>query len=516
MTQAQSLMNITVAALISTAMVGVGLFGRRARDGSPRRTINWLWMIAGLGGTTFAFYVANAELRFGGGGSQFVWVIALSAGGLLVAAGLMRRGFQGRYIGEHPHCRKCGFNLFGRPEGVNRCSECGADLDAKHALVTGVHHRRMGLLLGGVFLLIVSLSMSVGVVRTFAQSGGRFNLNQYKPTWLLLRQGAPASTSNSARQVRDELFRRGMYGQLDRATLDALIASYEKSGDPFLSDVRRPQLVIAAWDRGLYTDADLSEHLLGNFELFPWWGHASGSLTGRSTPQLIVYQPSNSLDRLNMYTRQARVSVTTRLVDVVVDGNPVAATLEIGSDDQSFTGGNAVHKIRFAQPLRLGRHTIRVNYQLTLSISAIGKSPFVQVVNAGLDTVTETVDAAELACPVLSEPIYAYTPIRLNVRLSTDAAGKSSFTIANPLAFDFLGEVFVVPTDGSARQSLGPIFLHGTRPEQVYLTQPLPTDFNLELVPRPEWGHELMRSEETYQSLIRIHYESIDVDSAKS
>ena len=51
---------------------------------------------------------------------------ALAAVGLLVGVGLVVVGLRGRRVGDHPHCRRCGFDLHGLPSDARRCPECGS------------------------------------------------------------------------------------------------------------------------------------------------------------------------------------------------------------------------------------------------------------------------------------------------------------------------------------------------------------------------------------------------------
>ena len=61
-------------------------------------------------------------------------------------------GWRGRRVNRHPICRRCEFDLFGRPAEATRCAECGADLRrrAVHRRVTitgangGFFHRDFG------------------------------------------------------------------------------------------------------------------------------------------------------------------------------------------------------------------------------------------------------------------------------------------------------------------------------------------------------------------------------------
>ena len=59
--------------------------------------------------------------------------LALLAVGLLLAAA----GLRGRRVGDHRFCRKCGFDLTGRPAGGRRCAECGANLTRAAGVAVG-------------------------------------------------------------------------------------------------------------------------------------------------------------------------------------------------------------------------------------------------------------------------------------------------------------------------------------------------------------------------------------------
>src|SRR3954447_10809108 len=47
-----------------------------------------------------------------------------------------------RRVDDHPVCRRCGFDLTGRPAGSSGCSECGADLSRRRAIRRGNRARR--------------------------------------------------------------------------------------------------------------------------------------------------------------------------------------------------------------------------------------------------------------------------------------------------------------------------------------------------------------------------------------
>lgn len=55
--------------------------------------------------------------------------IALATLLLLLGLVLIDLGWRGRRIGDHPTCRKCGFDLSGLAVGIGPCPECGRTLD---------------------------------------------------------------------------------------------------------------------------------------------------------------------------------------------------------------------------------------------------------------------------------------------------------------------------------------------------------------------------------------------------
>ena len=75
---------------------------------------------------------------------------------------LVALGLAGRRVGDHPHCRRCGFDLFGNPSAAV-CPECGGDLSWRRAVRTGQRKRRRGMLVAGLALLAPAVLVA-GVV----------------------------------------------------------------------------------------------------------------------------------------------------------------------------------------------------------------------------------------------------------------------------------------------------------------------------------------------------------------
>ena len=67
-------------------------------------------------------------------------------------------GVRGSMIGNHPYCRRCGFDLIGHNTWPAQCPECGEDLTGEDAIVIGRREPSRGHLLAGLALLVVSTS----------------------------------------------------------------------------------------------------------------------------------------------------------------------------------------------------------------------------------------------------------------------------------------------------------------------------------------------------------------------
>src|SRR3954452_20405965 len=64
----------------------------------------------------------------------------------LLTLALLVYALRGRRVDDHPLCRRCGFDLFGKPAESTVCSECGADLGRRRAMRVGQRESRAGLL----------------------------------------------------------------------------------------------------------------------------------------------------------------------------------------------------------------------------------------------------------------------------------------------------------------------------------------------------------------------------------
>src|SRR3954454_15524777 len=106
---------------------------------------------------------------------------------LLLIAGLVMfgRGLRGRRVDDHPLCRRCGFDLTGKPEASEVCAECGADLRAPKAIVHGHRERRAVLAAVGAVLVLVVIVPAAILISSQAKD---FDVYRVIPTWLIVRE----------------------------------------------------------------------------------------------------------------------------------------------------------------------------------------------------------------------------------------------------------------------------------------------------------------------------------------
>jgi hypothetical protein len=147
-----------------------------------------------------------------------LWITLIPLFALALGVFLLVRGIHGRRVDDHPICRRCGFDLFGRPEGSNVCSECGADLNRPHAIQQGRRVRRGGMIAGGATMLGLLLLVGIGAAWVASSSG---DWRTRAPVWYLRREanGAVAKARDAA---LTELNKRIVAGKLVQADIDAL------------------------------------------------------------------------------------------------------------------------------------------------------------------------------------------------------------------------------------------------------------------------------------------------------
>ena len=133
-----------------------------------------------------------------------IWLWTIPALALLLSLALLTLGVRGRRVDDHPICRQCGFDLFGRPQGSVVCSECGGDLSARRAIRSGRRVRRGGMIAIGVLMLAIALSLGGGAgYATYAIK----DWQPYKPVWWLVREIDHGDTKTQSAAITEVMGR---------------------------------------------------------------------------------------------------------------------------------------------------------------------------------------------------------------------------------------------------------------------------------------------------------------------
>ena len=149
---------------------------------------------------------------------------------LLGGVALLRLGLRGRRIDDHPLCRKCGFDLTGRPEGSDKCAECGTDLTAPRAIRHGHRRRRPVILTLGLAIILLFAGVAAVVGWSRVRELDRY---QIMPTWYVMREARSTSSGIPVGAWRELNRRLGMGSlskdQIARATDAALAIQGDRS-----------------------------------------------------------------------------------------------------------------------------------------------------------------------------------------------------------------------------------------------------------------------------------------------
>jgi hypothetical protein len=148
---------------------------------------------------------------------SIVWALLVLLLPLAFAAGilLIALGIRGRLVDDHPHCRRCRFDLSGI--NVTKCPECGADLRGGAGVRRGLRRARWGMVAAGVLLIMPSLAIwGWRLAPTSAQ------ITAWKPSWLL-RAELSSSDSATADAAGRELGVRIRSGLLNAEATSAIV-----------------------------------------------------------------------------------------------------------------------------------------------------------------------------------------------------------------------------------------------------------------------------------------------------
>ena len=152
----------------------------------------------------------------------------------------LRIGLRGRRIDDHPLCRRCGFDLTGKPLDSHVCAECGADLIGRNSVQIGHRQRLRSWMLGGVILLLIALIVGGFEITDRSRA---IEWIQYLPVKWLLHQ-AQGNDATARSDALRELLVRAKYRRLNyvqnAATLAVALtiqADATKPWDPLWGDI---------------------------------------------------------------------------------------------------------------------------------------------------------------------------------------------------------------------------------------------------------------------------------------
>jgi len=151
---------------------------------------------------------------------------------ILLGIALWMGGRRGFLVGNHPYCKKCGFDLFALPLETRRCPECGSDIFADNAIRVGHHRPIVPLILTGALL---STSGAALIGWTAVGWWPQFDGSSFKPiSWL--ERDIDSHDSQKRRRACSELERRIASDSLAPGQLDQIARAVLKlQGNPALT-----------------------------------------------------------------------------------------------------------------------------------------------------------------------------------------------------------------------------------------------------------------------------------------
>ena len=129
------------------------------------------------------------------------------------------QGWRGVAIDNHPVCGKCRFDLTGRPEGSEKCPECGTRLST-YTIVVGNRRRREGMMCAGAAIALAGI---LPIFTGIGMSVVRVDVVRLEPLWWVLRQATGGVLSDQER-YRGEILRRAKNNALSASGASAVAA----------------------------------------------------------------------------------------------------------------------------------------------------------------------------------------------------------------------------------------------------------------------------------------------------
>ena len=264
----------------------------------------------------------------------------------VVSAGVLWAGLRGRRVNDHPICRRCGFDLVGKPAGSTACSECGADLRGPRAVRVGARKRRRGMIAVALLLLVPSLAC-VGFLGWADASG--LDLGRHKPVWWLLND-ARSNNPVDRDAAFAELFRRYRAGELGKDGVARVV------------------------DRALVLQADPAKTWLPQWGDFVEEAYRGGSVAAESWRRYVRQAPRSELVATERFRRGERawielVEQPTRV------GNKFDLLLRVHRRlTITDAAGNSVERdFGWVNTVVGGRSSLRGGWSLPLNDGLIGR-----------------------------------------------------------------------------------------------------------------------------------------------
>jgi hypothetical protein len=152
-----------------------------------------------------------------------LWLAIIAVAFTMLGAALLISGWRGERIDDHPLCRKCGFDLVGKPPDAIRCPECGTDSATR---LPRKGHRRCSVksIFGGVFIFVLGAAPLIAWAVILCKG---IDPQSLKPVWWL--QFDLRSRSQPVYEAAcGELGRRLENGRLTQTDVDAVVTTLLK------------------------------------------------------------------------------------------------------------------------------------------------------------------------------------------------------------------------------------------------------------------------------------------------
>jgi hypothetical protein len=172
-------------------------------------------------------------------------------------------GRHGRRVDDHPVCRTCGYDLFGRNLNEAICPECGSYLRAGIDIRFGNRRPRQFLLFTGLSMIVFG-AVPLALLVWLGVRG--IELIQLKPLPWLIKAVAVESPTNFTAGDSAELLRRIKGGKLSASDVRTIVAK----GLALQADLTKPwnprwgDMIELLQTQGKLSNADWSQYLLRN------------------------------------------------------------------------------------------------------------------------------------------------------------------------------------------------------------------------------------------------------------